>query len=79
VNRAQLERTVESLKAEVVALRLRLANRTAQVDLLLQQIEDTKTALAYAGLEIHYGETDDDTLQQVPPEAAVRQLWRSVG
>jgi len=66
MNRAQLERTVQSLKAENAALKLRLANRTAQVDLLLQQIEDTKTALLYAGLEIHYGESDDDTLLRNP-------------
>jgi hypothetical protein len=54
VNRAQLERTVASLKAENAALRLRLANRTAQVDLLLQQIEATKAALAAVGLELNY-------------------------
>ena len=63
MNRTQLE----ALKAENAALKLRLANRTAQVDLLLQQIEDTKTALLYAGLEIHYGENDDsDPVQRAP-------------
>lgn len=66
MNRAQLERTVQSLKAENAALKLRLANRTAQVDLLLQQIEATKWALATAGLEISYGENDDDTLLRNP-------------
>lgn len=66
MNRTQLERTIASLKAENAALKLRLANRTAQVDLLLQQIEDTKTALLYAGLEIHYGEKDDETLLRSP-------------
>lgn len=66
MNRAQLERTAASLKAENAALKLRLANRTAQVDLLLQQIEETKTALLYAGLEIHYGEPDDETMLRCP-------------
>lgn len=42
------------LRKENELLKLRLANRTAQVDLLLQQIEETKLALAYAGLEITY-------------------------
>jgi hypothetical protein len=55
VNRAQLERTVDSLKAENAALRLRLANRTAQVDLLLEQIDDIKQLLAEHGLEMDYG------------------------
>jgi prefoldin subunit 5 len=55
VNRAQLERTVESLKAENAALKLRLENRTAQVDLLLQQIDDIKQLLAEHGLEMTYG------------------------
>jgi tRNA1(Val) A37 N6-methylase TrmN6 len=59
MNRTQLERTVANLKAENAALKLRLANRTAQVDLLLQQIEATKAALAAAGLELNYGETDE--------------------
>ncbi len=68
MNRTQLERTLASLKAENAALKLRLANRTAQVDLLLQQIEDTKTALLYAGLEINYGEPNDETLLRSPGE-----------
>ena len=66
MNRTQLERTLASLKAENAALKLRLANRTAQVDLLLQQIEDTKTALLYAGLEIHYGENDATEPDRAP-------------
>ena len=55
MNRTQLERTVDSLKAENAALRLRLANRTAQVDLLLEQIDDIKHLLAEHGLEMTYG------------------------
>ena len=55
MNRTQLERTVDSLKAENAALKLRLANRTAQVDLLLQQIDDIKQLLAEHGLEMTYG------------------------
>jgi len=51
---AKTDRTIASLSAEVQALRLRLSNKVAQIDLLLQQIEEIKTALAYAGLEIHY-------------------------
>lgn len=68
-SRAQLEQSVASLTAEVRALRLRLANRTAQVDLLLAQIEETKQALAYAGLEITYTHHEQDT-QQAPEDRA---------
>ena len=60
MNRTQLERTVDSLKAENAALRLRLANRTAQVDLLLEQIDDIKQLLAEHGLEMEYGMDEVD-------------------
>lgn len=45
-------RTIESLTAEVAALKLRLANRTAQVDLLLAQIQAIKLALSNEGFEV---------------------------
>ena len=60
MTRTQLERTVDSLKAENAALRLRLANRTVQVDLLLQQIDDIKQLLAEHGLEMTYGMDEVD-------------------
>jgi hypothetical protein len=71
-SRAQLEATVASLVAEVQAMRLRLANRTAQVDLLLAQIDETKQALAYAGLEITYThhEQDNQDFRHADPRQA---------
>jgi hypothetical protein len=68
-SRAQLEATVASLVAEVQAMRLRLANRTAQVDLL---IDETKQALAYAGLEITYThhEQDNQDFRHADPRQA---------
>jgi hypothetical protein len=56
VNRQQLERTLESVKAENAALKLRLANRTAQVELLLLQLDDIRKVLADAGMELTYKE-----------------------
>ena len=54
MNRQQLERTLESIKAENAALKLRLANRTAQVELLLLQLDDIRKVLADAGMELTY-------------------------
>jgi hypothetical protein len=42
---------------EVAALKLRLANRTAQVDLLLEQIQGIKGALAERGEELEIRDT----------------------
>ncbi len=47
---------MESVKAENVALKLRLANRTAQVELLLLQLDDIRKALAESGMELTYKE-----------------------
>ena len=51
------QRTIESLTAEVAALKLRLANRTAQVDLLLAQIQGIKDVLAERGEELEIRDT----------------------
>jgi len=54
------QRTIDSLTAEVTALKLRLANRTAQVDLLLAQIQGIKDVLAERGEELEIRDTPAD-------------------
>jgi uncharacterized coiled-coil protein SlyX len=51
------QRTIDSLIAEVAALKLRLSNRTAQVDLLLSQIQGIKDVLAERGEELEIRDT----------------------
>lgn len=52
ISKAELECTVQSLKAENLALMRRLGNRTAQVELLLAQIVEIREAAEAAGLEV---------------------------
>lgn len=51
------QRTIDSLTSEVAVLRLRLSNRTAQVDLLLSQIQGIKDVLAERGEELEIRDT----------------------
>lgn len=52
MSRAELERYLLDLKSKNLSLKRRLDNRTAQVELLLQQIVEIKAAAEAAGHEV---------------------------
>lgn len=52
MSRAELERYLLDLKSKNLSLKRRLDNRTAQVELLLQQIVEIKAAIEASGFEI---------------------------
>lgn len=52
LSRAELERYLLDLKSKNLSLKRRLDNRTAQVELLLQQIVEIKAAAEAAGIEV---------------------------
>lgn len=52
LSRAELERYLLDLKSKNLSLKRRLDNRTAQVELLLQQIVEIKEAAEAAGIEV---------------------------